>query len=100
MQCAGELGASGAGDALVRLGLADLLNADDGIEMVAQATDGLQAARRAVLLARGETNVDIADRLTMAEGTVKAHANRILTALEVTNRVQAALVARDAGLST
>ncbi|MFE1944806.1 response regulator transcription factor [Streptomyces massasporeus] len=51
------------------------------------------------LLARGDTNADIADRLGMRESTVKAHVSRILTALEVTNRVQAALLARDAGLT-
>ncbi|KND33601.1 response regulator [Streptomyces acidiscabies] len=51
------------------------------------------------LLAEGETNADIAGRLSMRESTVKAHVSRILTGLEVTNRVQAALVARDAGLS-
>jgi len=53
-----------------------------------------------VSLARGDTNADIADRLTMRESTVKAHVSRILAALEVTNRVQAALLARDAGLGT
>ncbi|MGW7506396.1 response regulator transcription factor [Streptomyces massasporeus] len=51
------------------------------------------------LLARGDTNADIAGRLGMRESTVKAHVSRILTALEVTNRVQAALLARDAGLA-
>jgi len=51
------------------------------------------------LLAQGDTNADIATRLAMRESTVKAHVSRILTALEVTNRVQAALVARDAGLT-
>lgn len=51
------------------------------------------------LLARGETNAGIADRLGMRESTVKAHVSRILTALEVTNRVQATLLARDAGLT-
>ncbi|MGY4745694.1 response regulator [Streptomyces sp. ATMOS53] len=52
-----------------------------------------------VLLAQGDANADIATHLAMRESTVKAHVSRILTALEVTNRVQAALVARDAGLS-
>ncbi|GGX27966.1 response regulator [Streptomyces noursei] len=52
------------------------------------------------LLAEGGTNADIAARLGMRESTVKAHVSRILTALEVTNRVQAALLARDAGLTT
>ncbi|MHB9860566.1 response regulator [Streptomyces sp. YIM S03343] len=51
------------------------------------------------LLAQGDTNADIATRLAMRESTVKAHVSRILAALEVTNRVQAALLARDAGLT-
>jgi DNA-binding NarL/FixJ family response regulator len=51
------------------------------------------------LLARGDTNADIAARLTMRESTVKAHVSRILTALDVSNRVQAALMARDADLT-
>ena len=46
-----------------------------------------------------DTNADIARHLVMKESTVKAHVSRILTALEVTNRVQAALLARDAGLA-
>ncbi|MET9293672.1 response regulator transcription factor [Streptomyces sp. NPDC003077] len=49
------------------------------------------------LLAEGATNADIAEGLGMRESTVKAHVSRILTTLEVTNRVQAALLARDAG---
>ncbi|MFF4982434.1 response regulator [Streptomyces sp. NPDC001046] len=61
---------------------------------------GLTPRERDVLalLAQGETNADIAVRLRMRESTVKAHVSRILTALDVTNRVQAALLARDAGL--
>ncbi|UNS95288.1 response regulator transcription factor [Streptomyces tubbatahanensis] len=51
------------------------------------------------LLARGKTNADIAQDLRMRESTVKAHVSRLLTTLEVTNRVQAALLARDAGLT-
>ncbi|WP_413103343.1 response regulator [Streptomyces sp. Inha503] len=51
------------------------------------------------LLARGDTNADIAAGLGMRESTVKAHVSRVLTALDVTNRVQAALLARDAGLT-
>ncbi|MGW0283903.1 response regulator [Streptomyces sp. NPDC003236] len=48
------------------------------------------------LLAQGDTNADIAAALGMRESTVKAHVSRILTALDVSNRVQAALLARDA----
>ncbi|MER6007832.1 response regulator transcription factor [Nonomuraea angiospora] len=52
------------------------------------------------LLTQGATNADIATHLAMRESTVKAHVSRILAALGVANRVQAALLARDAGLST
>ncbi|MFB7421008.1 response regulator [Streptomyces sp. NPDC056210] len=51
------------------------------------------------LLAQGDTNADIAKTLGMQESTVKSHVSRILTTLGVTNRVQAALLARDAGLT-
>jgi DNA-binding NarL/FixJ family response regulator len=49
-------------------------------------------------LAEGASNADIADALSMREATVKAHVSRIFQALETSNRVQAALLARDAGL--
>ncbi|MFE5125920.1 response regulator [Streptomyces sp. NPDC056669] len=51
------------------------------------------------LVAQGDTNADIAKTLGMQESTVKSHVSRILTTLGVTNRVQAALLARDAGLT-
>ncbi|MFE0348780.1 response regulator [Streptomyces griseoluteus] len=51
------------------------------------------------LVAQGDTNADIAKTLGMQESTVKSHVSRILTGLGVTNRVQAALLARDAGLT-
>ncbi|UNO41657.1 response regulator transcription factor [Streptomyces sp. MST-110588] len=50
------------------------------------------------LLAGGASNAEIAAGLRMRESTVKAHVSRILATLEVGNRVQAALCARDAGL--
>ncbi|ADD43371.1 response regulator transcription factor [Stackebrandtia nassauensis] len=49
-------------------------------------------------LALGATNAEIAASLSMRESTVKAHVTRILATLDVTNRVQAALCARDAEL--
>jgi DNA-binding NarL/FixJ family response regulator len=52
------------------------------------------------LLAEGATNADIANALGMRESTVKSHVSRILATLAVTNRVQAALLARDAGLTS
>ncbi|TLS45032.1 response regulator transcription factor [Streptomyces montanus] len=50
------------------------------------------------LLADGASNAEIATGLGMRESTVKAHVSRILSALEVGNRVQAALCARSAGI--
>jgi DNA-binding NarL/FixJ family response regulator len=50
------------------------------------------------LLGAGLSNADIARELHVVEGTVKAHVSVILCRLDVSNRVQAALVAFDAGL--
>ncbi|MFF9363850.1 response regulator [Streptomyces griseoluteus] len=63
--------------------------------------DALTPRERDVLalVAQGDTNADIAKTLGMQESTVKSHVSRILTGLGVTNRVQAALLARDAGLT-
>ncbi|MGW5047450.1 response regulator [Streptomyces griseoluteus] len=63
--------------------------------------DALTPRERDVLalVAQGDTNADIAKTLGMQESTVKSHVSRILTGLSVTNRVQAALLARDAGLT-
>ena len=47
---------------------------------------------------RGRSNADIAAQLYMSEATVKAHMSRILTKLNMTNRVQVAIMMRDAGL--
>ncbi|MFJ5304860.1 response regulator [Streptomyces sp. NPDC088350] len=49
-------------------------------------------------LAQGDSNAEIATVLGMRESTVKAHVSRILNTLGTGNRVQAALLARDAGL--
>ena len=51
------------------------------------------------LIARGASNKEIAAALFLAEGTVKNHVTNILTKLEVNDRTQAALRARELGLS-
>jgi two-component system, NarL family, response regulator DegU len=51
-----------------------------------------------VMLAQGVPNKEIADRLHLAEGTVKNHVSNILGKLQVQNRTQAANLARSKGL--
>lgn len=50
------------------------------------------------LIGQGCSNDEIAHRLDIAPGTVKVHVGSILTRLGVRNRVQAAIVAYEAGL--
>ncbi|MFJ3142233.1 response regulator [Streptomyces halstedii] len=50
------------------------------------------------LLGEGLSNADAGRRIHMSEATVKTYVSRILAKLECENRVQAALLARDAGL--
>ncbi|MHC5263011.1 response regulator [Streptomyces sp. UC4497] len=52
------------------------------------------------LVGAGLSNPEIADRLHLVEGTVKAYVSAVLERLEVKNRVQAAVVAYEAGLLT
>lgn len=51
------------------------------------------------LLGLGMSNADVGQRLHMSEATVKTYVSRLLAKLGLTNRVQAALLARDAGLN-
>jgi DNA-binding NarL/FixJ family response regulator len=50
------------------------------------------------LLARGEKNAAIADRLVLSPKTVRNHVSAILRKLQVLDRTQAAVRAREAGL--
>jgi DNA-binding NarL/FixJ family response regulator len=50
------------------------------------------------LVGQGMANQAVAARLHLSEGTVKAHVSTILTRLGVRNRVQAAILAYEAGL--
>ncbi|WP_275127107.1 response regulator transcription factor [Streptomyces sp. UNOC14_S4] len=61
---------------------------------------GLTVREREVLALLGEglSNAGIARRLHLVEGTVKGYVSAVLDRLEVGNRVQAAIVAYEAGL--
>jgi DNA-binding NarL/FixJ family response regulator len=50
------------------------------------------------LIGNGLSNAQIAQRLHLVEGTVKGYVSAVLDGLDVDNRVQAALIAHDAGL--
>jgi DNA-binding NarL/FixJ family response regulator len=51
-----------------------------------------------VAIGQGKSNAQIGAELYMSVATVKAHVSRLLTKLELNNRVQVALFAHDAGL--
>ena len=51
------------------------------------------------LVALGYSTADVAEALVISEGTVKTHVKRVLAKLDVRNRTEAAIMARDLGLA-
>jgi DNA-binding NarL/FixJ family response regulator len=52
----------------------------------------------AVHVGRGLSNAEIGSALFLSEATVKAHVSRLLTKLDLNNRVQIAMLVHDAGM--
>jgi DNA-binding NarL/FixJ family response regulator len=52
------------------------------------------------LLAQGHKNAEIADRLVISPKSVRNYVSNIISKLQVADRAQAILRARDAGLGT
>jgi DNA-binding NarL/FixJ family response regulator len=78
--------------ALGGLGNVSSLSAGNGSHLTARQLDVLRR------LLKGEPNKVIARQLGVVEGTVKIHIARILRALQVHNRTQAVVRARELGL--
>ena len=83
--------------------LIDKVRTDPAADRAAGARRRLQALTErelevALAVGRGLSNAEIAAELHLSVPTVKAHVSRLFDKLDVTNRVQIAIVVHDAGL--
>jgi DNA-binding NarL/FixJ family response regulator len=78
-----------------RFAAADPVNVPVHADLTALTPRELEVLR---LLAHGLSNAELAGRLTLSEATVKTHVGRILTKLQLRDRVQAVVLAYQTGL--
>lgn len=74
---------------------------DVGAKLVQRMNNPVLSERELSVLrsmAQGMSNADIATTLSISEGTVKSHVNRILSKLDVNDRTQAVIVAVKRGI--
>ena len=73
-------------------------DASDRAQVAERRLDAVTDRERevAVAVGAGASNSEIASQLFMSESTVKAHVSRLLVKLDVTNRVQIAILVHDA----
>ena len=103
---------------MVRAGFRMLLSGEEDIEVVAEASNGLEAVEKAArfdptvvlmdirmpeldvfrLIAGGLSNVEIGRELHISDTTVKTHITHILQKLNLRDRVQAVVLAYQTGL--
>jgi DNA-binding NarL/FixJ family response regulator len=96
-----------AGDSLLaprvtRRLIAEFAHRPEPTRVVGTSLDGVTGREREVLLlvARGLSNGEIADRLTLSLPTVKTHIGRLLAKLNARDRAQLVIAAYESGLVT
>lgn len=90
-----------AGETFIQADIASRALREALLAPAAASPDVLSEREKSVLtlLAQGLSNKDIAERLTITEGTVKNHVSSVLAKLHADNRTHAAEIARRRGLA-
>lgn len=85
--------------AVVRLPGGRLLGPEGVTDGDDQGDGGDETHPLLALLAEGYANAEVAAALSMAEATVKTHVSRLLRKLDLRSRTQAAVLAREWGVT-